>query len=1048
MQRLIVLYSLITLFFIGLNSCFQEKGFGPIGKGEYEKKIIYSKFIDPPNEFRSFTFYSVNDSLDSEELKRQVQGFKDAGFGGFYFHSREGLLTPYLKEEWWQAVDVAVEAALEADVQIRFYDEDRWPSGFAGGAVPLASEEYRAKSLVRLSKETPLPIGSEILKEDDDFRYICYTAQLGHPLFNGTSYVDLMSPKTVETFIQSTYKPYIERYKEQLPYPVAIFSDEPHIHARYFDSKTPNKGVLSYSPSVRKLFKELFGYDLIDKVDLLFEEKDNWREVRLHYYQTIAIQFENSFSAQIGAYLGERGGLFTGHFLGEDVLNKVRDRIGNSMLHYRHMQIPGIDMLGMSTDDRLTTSRRLTSVANQYGIPRRTSELFGISGHNMNFEDRKRIANWHAINGINHLIPHLSQYSLTGLRKRDYPSTFSYHQPYWRFNKMVEDYQGRISYASAVGEFQPQVLVISPLESEFIRGKNDKEFTSGMLKTLESLQSAHYDYDVGDEQILADIARVHKSQIEVGAMNYQLIVLPDMISLRKSTLDLLLKFIDGGGKVAHLGNRFPSYVDGQINESELAQLQQKLIVLEDENFNAELKKILAPIVEVKGENSDNVWTHVRKSDNGYLIMLMNQEIFKNSRVRIRSSILNENLILWNPESAKCFRLSADAEGCVELELGPSSMVWITSGNIASGVELAGDYHLPVSEVALDSVTGKWKGRRLDPNALTLDFASYSTDNGKTYSQPEPLIGIHERLSREKYIGPLNLRYIFEVKSLPEKISLAVEKPMTKWSVQLNGKATTFSPKEFYVDRQFITSDIQNQVKKGVNTIELFTSFIAPQPESAIAVEKYGTEIESLYIIGEFGVFGKKHEVSYDSDRNKAGLTPVRPVHVFDRFSIDDEKSVFSGDLTDEGYPFYAGSFELENSFVLESIDSDHQYSLNFPDVEVVALTLEINGTKLNSLGWMPYQLDVTEYLKSGENKVKVTIVNSLRNLLGPHHHVWKETNRVGPATFSGRGGFPNGRGSSDWYDLRVEGKETIAWRDDYYMIPFGLLKPMEIKMNK
>lgn len=1048
MRRILVLYSLIIFFIIGLNSCDQGKKIGPIGKGVYENKISYSKFIDPPNEFRSFTFYSVNDSLDSEELKRQIHGFKDAGFGGLYFHSREGLLTPYLKEDWWDVLDASVEAALEADVQIRFYDEDRWPSGFAGGAVPLASEEYRAKSLVRLSKDTPLPIGSEVLKEDDYFKYICYTAQLGHPLFNGTSYVDLMNPKTVETFIQSTYAPYIDRYEEQIPYPVAIFSDEPHIHARYFDSKTSHQGALSYSPSVRKLFKELFGYDLIDKVELLFEEKENWREVRWQYYQTVATQFENSFSAQIGEYYGERGGLFTGHYLGEDVLEKVRDRIGNSMLHYRNMQIPGIDMLGMSTDNRLTTSRRLTSVANQYGIPRRVSELFGISGHNMNFEDRKRIANWHAINGINHLIPHLSQYSLTGLRKRDYPSTFSYHQPYWHFNKMIEDYQGRISYASAVGEYQPQVLVISPLESEFIRGEKDKEFTSGMLNVLERLQSAHFDYDIGDEQILADIARVHNSNIEVGAMNYQLILLPDIIGLRKTTLDLLLNFIDVGGKVVHLGNRFPSYVDGQFNEDDLALLQQKVITLDGKNFSEELKKNLLPIVEVEGENSDNVWTHVRKSDDGYLVIFMNQDIFKNNRVRIRSSVFNENLILWNPESAQCFHLSADTDGCVELELGPSSVAWITSGDIASGVVFDGDYHLPASEAVLDSITGKWSGRRLDPNALTLDFASYSTDNGKTYSQPEPVIGIHERLSREKYNGSLNLRYTFEVKNLPKKIGLVVEKPMTKWNVELNGNATTFSSNEFYVDRQFMTSEIKKHVKTGVNTIELSTNFTAPQPESAIAVDKYGTEIESLYIIGEFGVFGKKHEISYDSNRNNSGLTPIRPVHVFDQFFIDYEKRSFLGDLVDEGYPFYAGNFELETIFTLDSIDSKLRYSLNFPDIEVSALTVEINGTILKSLGWMPYHFDVTEYLKSGDNKLKVTMVNSLRNLLGPHHHVWRETNRVGPATFSGKGGFPNGKGESDWYDLRLENKETLAWRDDYYMIPFGLLKPVEIKINK
>lgn len=35
---------------------------------------------------------------------------------------------------------------------------------------------------------------------------------------------------------------------------------------------------------------------------------------------------------------------------------------------------------------------------------RRMSELFGVSGQNMSFEDQKWIANWHAVLGINFLL--------------------------------------------------------------------------------------------------------------------------------------------------------------------------------------------------------------------------------------------------------------------------------------------------------------------------------------------------------------------------------------------------------------------------------------------------------------------------------------------------------------------------------------------------------------------------------------------------------------------------------------------------------------------
>lgn len=179
--------------------------------------------------------------------------------------------------------------------------------------------------------------------------------------------------------------------------------------------------MLSWSPWLEKKFSELNGYSLRDSLALLFTEKGNWRQVRLRYYQAKALLFEESFSRQISHWCADNDLIFTGHFLGEDGLEKIRDRIGNSMLHYRNMQQPGIDHLGLSIDDRLITARNLSSTANQYGKVKRLSELFGISGQNINFTDRQWIAGWHAVLGINHFCPHLTLYSMKGARKRDYP---------------------------------------------------------------------------------------------------------------------------------------------------------------------------------------------------------------------------------------------------------------------------------------------------------------------------------------------------------------------------------------------------------------------------------------------------------------------------------------------------------------------------------------------------------------------------------------------------------------------------------------------------
>jgi hypothetical protein len=77
-------------------------------------------------------------------------------------------------------------------------------------------------------------------------------------------------------------------------------------------------------------------------------------------------------------------------------------------------------------------------------------------------------------------------------------------------------------------------------------------------------------------------------------------------------------------------------------------------------------------------------------------------------------------------------------------------------------------------------------------------------------------------------------------------------------------------------------------------------------------------------------------------------------------------------------------------------------------------------------------MDITRAVKPGRNRLKLTLTNSLRNLLGPHHHRDGELIRTSPGSFSG--GEPN------WFDLRLAGTPKI-WRDDYHLIAFGFLEP-------
>ncbi|MBI4976921.1 MAG: hypothetical protein HZC28_05530 [Spirochaetes bacterium] len=999
-------------------------------------------FADPTAEWRSVPFWSLNDVLEPAEIERQLEAFKKGGFGGSYLHSRIGLITEYLGDDWWKAMDAGVKASERLKIEAWFYDEDKWPSGFAGGIVPLISEDYHARYIVRLAKGDPLPPHGELLTADEKYDYYCCKAKMGNGWFNGTCWVDLMNPDMVKAFIDSSYKPYAERYKTKIGKSVhGIFTDEPQISPR---NECKNTGSLPYSPLIRDDFKTQHGYDFVDRIASLFEDVGDYPKVRVDYFRTVSKRFELSFSKQIGDYCEKTGMTWTGHFNGENSLRTVQMNVGNMMAHYRHMQRPGIDHLGLHISGVVFMMKSLSSVANQYGRERRLSEMFGISGQNMNFEDRKWIADCHAVLGVNHVCPHLSLYSMKGCRKRDYPPTISPQQPYWQYNNAVEDHMARSSYLSSVGAYAPELLVMHPLESAYVDyangtepGKAGDERFSKFARTLDTLLMHHRDYDLGDEEIISDIGAVKSSALHIGRMSYRAVLLPHMRTIRASSIALLEKLYKVGGIILSAGP-LPDLVDGSVNAELTARLAAVTRVLPEDDIAGAVAKALPPAVIVTGINSGNVWSSRRIVSGGDMVMLFNKSRLAAADVSVVLPDMT-NPVLWDPASGKCFSLELKNGGAA-ITLAQAQSVFISSGTASKKAAVSGAYR-PVSKgAAVMPLDGAWRGEHLDPNAITLDFARYSTDGGASFSAAEPVLGIYERLSRKAYNGKLILAYDVNVDHVPGRCSLVIEQPEL-YSVSVNGAPVAFSGNEIYRDIAFRKTDITSFMKTGKNAVTLTLDFIAPIPASRSARERYGTEIESIYLIGDFGVRATASPEPARSMRNERGDLPERPVHRFSSFTITDERTEFTGDLATAGYPFYAGAIELTKTVQFASLDMDKRYVIVFPGTEAVTITARVNGKVMPPAAWSPWEIDITDAIVVGENTITLTLVNSLRNLLGPHHHAGGELIAVGPVSFTGRAGWPSlPEGDNEWYDARISGNTKI-WRDDYHHIAFGLLTP-------
>ena len=109
-------------------------------------------FQNPGSEYRGTPFWAWNCRLEKDELLRQLEVMKKMGFGGAHMHVRTGMATPYLSDEHMDLISECVDKCRDEHMLAWLYDEDRWPSGAAGGIV-TKEEKYRARYLMF----TPIP---------------------------------------------------------------------------------------------------------------------------------------------------------------------------------------------------------------------------------------------------------------------------------------------------------------------------------------------------------------------------------------------------------------------------------------------------------------------------------------------------------------------------------------------------------------------------------------------------------------------------------------------------------------------------------------------------------------------------------------------------------------------------------------------------------------------------------------------------------------------------------------------------------------------------
>jgi len=575
-------------------------------KKNHAEQLDTELFRAPTAEYRGTPFWAWNCKLDREQILRQIDYFKEMGFGGFHMHSRIGMASPYLGEEFMGHIKACVEKAKNEGMLAWLYDEDRWASGAAGGYL-TKDKKYRLKHLrfsrtrpaeyleksaafdtgkpyflaaydVELDKEGYLAgyrrIGAEEEAKGAKWYATVCTAE-DDPWFNNQSYPDTMDEETMARFIDITYEAYLRAVGEEFDGTVpAIFTDEPN-HLCRVGSLPDHAGderdiAVAWSRFFEEKYQERYGEDLLERLPELFWITRDRTDaaVKYRYYDFCAECFAKSFVDQCGKWCEEHGIALTGHFLMEENLERQVPATGDMMRQYRSMTLPGIDILCDGIE--LTTAKQCQSVVHQLGREGMMAELYGVTNWDFGFKGHKFQGDWLAALGVTVRVPHLSWMSMGGEAKRDYPASIFYQAPWYKEYSYIEDHYARLNTALTRGTPDVRVGLLHPVESYWLL-EGPRDMTGDAASVLDEnfhtvtrwLLEGHQDFDFVNESMIpalkAEDARV------LGKMRYDVIVIPDCNALRSTTVAFLEAFAAAGGEVVFM-SECPAFVDGVLSE--------------------------------------------------------------------------------------------------------------------------------------------------------------------------------------------------------------------------------------------------------------------------------------------------------------------------------------------------------------------------------------------------------------------------------------------------------------------------------------------------
>lgn len=545
---------------------------------------------------------------------------------------------------------------------------------------------------------------------------------------------------------------------------------------------------------------------------------------------------------------------------------------------------------------------------------------------------------------------------------------------------MVEDHFARLNKVLTGGNPIVNIGVIHPIESYWLlygpdsqtkitRDRYDKQFTDFADWML--YDTADFDYI--SESLLPGLCNPEDigKRFPVGRMNYKVIIVPDLITIRSSTLERLERFHKNGGHIIFMGN-VPEYVDGTKSDEVLIfsehcehipfeHMSLRAAVdrySEIKLYNKKMGRTINLLASLN-EDGENRWlfvSHVNRKFNGM------------DKPDVGSIVFSGQWIPYLYDTAtgksKEYYVYYDEAGNTVMPMKlygeDSLLLYLKKGKRVQA-------YLPKAEIINKSLklNEPEQIEFSEPNVFLLDYASVKLDDGPWSEKMDILSAddmLREQLGlprwKEKFVQPyrvtepdnppmVSMKMSFESTVDVDNVMLALEKPEIT-QIIYDGKELSGKSIGYFTDYS-IKTIMLGTLTKGIHEIVLTLPFTIKN------------SLEWCYLLGDFGV---------NVIGEHKAITKV-------------PEKLYYGNLCIQSYPFYTGNYTYSIKKELEE-DMENVY-ISIPEMAACVCSVRVNGKEIGDIAFCPHKLYLGK-LKAGENVFEITVFGNRFNSFGTVHN--------------------------------------------------------------